>query len=129
MSYLDNSCRSGEECVSQDNCPGFLDLKEQFKSATKGTDEWKSMLITLRGKVCQKKSSLVCCAIPTTTTTTTTTTTRTTSIEDFDCPEQQCIPVKNCKSVEEDYKNVKSSDGAVKVAFYTNPYLFIRESF
>ena len=117
MSYLDNSCRSGEECVSQDNCPGFLDLKEQFKSATKGTDEWKSMLITLRGKVCQKKSSLVCCAIPTTTTTTTTTTTRTTSIEDFDCPEQQCIPVKNCKSMEEDYKNVKSSDGTVKVAF------------
>ena len=37
-------CRSGEDCIIQDNCPGFLDLKEQLKTAAKGTVQFSRLL-------------------------------------------------------------------------------------
>merc|ERR1711934_159531 len=70
-----NNCRSGEDCISQDNCPGFLDLKEQLNTAAKGTVQFSRLLTRLKSSICQKTSKLVCCARPTTTITTTTTTT------------------------------------------------------
>ena len=36
--------RSGEDCVSQEECPGFLDLKDQLNSAAKGTDQYSRLL-------------------------------------------------------------------------------------
>ena len=36
--------RSGEDCVSQEKCPGFLDLKDQLNSAAKGTDQYSRLL-------------------------------------------------------------------------------------
>jgi len=116
-----NNCRSGEDCISQDKCPSFLLLKEQLNSAAKGTDQYSRLLNRLRGSICQKTSKLVCCARPTTTTTTTTTTSttttrRTTSVENFGCPARQCIPIQECENVADDYKNVRSSNAAVKAA-------------
>ena len=78
-------------------------------------------MLRLRGSICEKASKLVCCARPTTTTTTTTTTpatTRRTSVENFNCPAHRCIPIKDCENIADDYKNVKSSNTAVKVTSY-----------
>ena len=44
LAKSDDSCRSGEECVSQDKCPQFLDLKEQWNSAAKGTVQYNRLL-------------------------------------------------------------------------------------
>ena len=38
------ACRSGEECVGQDKCPEFLDLKEQLNTAAKGTVQYSRLL-------------------------------------------------------------------------------------
>ena len=56
------SCRAGDACISQDKCPGFLDLKEQFESATKGTDEWTTLLNRLKGLICNKRTKSICCS-------------------------------------------------------------------
>ena len=40
----DDLCRSGEECVSQDKCPEFLDLKEQLNTGVKGTVQYNGLL-------------------------------------------------------------------------------------
>jgi len=57
-----NTCRSGEDCVSQEKCPGFLDLKDQLNSAAKGTDQYSRLLSRLRGSICEKALKRVCCA-------------------------------------------------------------------
>ena len=44
LAKSDGSCRSGEDCVSQDKCPEFLDLKEQWSSAAKGTVHYNRLL-------------------------------------------------------------------------------------
>ena len=42
---VDDSCtRSWEDCVSQEKCPKFLDLKEQWNTAAKGTVQYNSLL-------------------------------------------------------------------------------------
>ena len=37
-------CRSGEDCVSQDKCPEFLNLKEQVNTGVKGTVQYNGLL-------------------------------------------------------------------------------------
>ena len=39
-----NSCRFGEDCVSQDKCPEFLHLKEQLNIAAKGAVQYNRLL-------------------------------------------------------------------------------------
>merc|ERR1712223_2231081 len=108
----DIPCSIGEECISKETCPGFQDLQAEWRGATRGSDKYTELLNRLKGKICQRTTKFVCCSLPTTTTTL-----WTMSIENFDCLEDTCVPIAECETVAEDYRNFRNPPSqAVKEA-------------
>ena len=88
-------CGEGQYCLPQNDCPSFLEKKENFQSLRRGSTERASALGELKSLICNNSERGACCPKP------------------KSC---KAVKVEDCEELAEDYRDFRGSDQAKKTA-------------
>ena len=62
ITSADELCYCSEDCIHEDQCADFKEMKAEFQQLTSRSSEWNRVRDKLKERVCDKKARDVCCA-------------------------------------------------------------------